>query len=306
MIDLHHDLLSILYYSYIRNDYSYVSSWIKNFHGDNVSGLLANLYFMNLDEMEKEVGYRDFDVIEMFKISTSLFHKYLPNTKVLFSIEGCDYIESIDQLEELYNLGLRNIILVWNNPNKYASGNRGRYGLTEEGKIFLRKAIDLGISIDLSHMNRQTFFDTIDFIKEERRNGKNPKVIASHSNCFSICKHLRNLDDDQLRALKSVDGLLGLVAYGGFTRDEGDSTDLKELFLEHVSHAVSIMGIDSVGISTDDMTFSKELFLEDFGEMVFDYSNVKSDLEELLTKKFSSEEIEKILYLNSYNKLFKE
>ena len=306
MIDLHHDLLSILYYSYIRNDYSYVSNWIKNFHGDNVSGLLANLYFMNLDEMEKEVGCRDFDVIEMFKISISLFHKYLPNTNVLFSIEGCDYIESIEQLEELYNLGLRNILLVWNNPNKYASGNRGRYGLTEEGKDFLKKAIDLGISIDLSHMNRQSFFDTIDFIKEEKRNGKNPLVIASHSNCFSICQHIRNLDDDQLRALKSVDGLLGIVGYGMFTRNEEDSTDLKELFLEHVSHAVSIMGIDSVGISTDDMTFSKELFREDYGEMVFDYSKVNSSLKKLLSKKFNSDEIEKIMYLNSYNKLFKE
>lgn len=306
MIDLHHDLLSILYYSYIRNDYSYVLNWIKNFHGDNVSGLLANLYFMNLDEMEKEVGCRDFDVIEMFKISISLFHKYLPNTNVLFSIEGCDYIESIEQLEELYNLGLRNILLVWNNPNKYASGNRGRYGLTEEGKDFLKKAIDLGISIDLSHMNRQSFFDTIDFIKEEKRNGKNPLVIASHSNCFSICQHIRNLDDDQLRALKSVDGLLGIVGYGMFTRNEEDSTDLKELFLEHVSHAVSIMGIDSVGISTDDMTFSKELFREDYGEMVFDYSKVNSSLKKLLSKKFNSDEIEKIMYLNSYNKLFKE
>ncbi len=306
MIDLHHDLLSILYYSYIRNDYSYVLNWIKNFHGDNVSGLLANLYFMNLDEMEKEVGCRDFDVIEMFKISISLFHKYLPNTNVLFSIEGCDYIESIEQLEELYNLGLRNILLVWNNPNKYASGNRGRYGLTEEGKDFLKKAIDLGISIDLSHMNRQSFFDTIDFIKEEKRNGKNPLVIASHSNCFSICQHIRNLDDDQLRALKSVDGLLGIVGYGMFTRNEEDSTDLKELFLEHVSHAVSIMGIDSVGISTDDMTFSKELFTEDCGEMVFDYSKVNSSLKKLLSKKFNSDEIEKIMYLNSYNKLFKE
>jgi len=304
MIDLHHDLLSILYYSYIRNDFSFVTNWIKNFHGDNVSGLLANLYFMNLDEMEKELGRRDFDVVEMFKTSVSLFHQYLPNTKVLFSIEGCDYIDSTSQLEELYNLGLRNILLVWNNPNKYGSGNRGRYGLTEEGREFLRKAIDLGISLDLSHMNRQTFFDTIDFIKEEIKYGKKPKVIASHSNCYSVYQHLRNLDDEQLKALKSVDGLLGIVGYGAFIGNKRDSSDLKDLFLEHIRHAVSIMGIDSVGISTDDMTFSKELFFENFWEMVFDYSNVKIDLEDLLSKKFSRDEIEKILYLNIYNKLF--
>ena len=56
MIDLHHDLLSIMYYSYLRNDYSYLEEWIKNFNSDNVSGLLANLYFMSLDEMEGELG----------------------------------------------------------------------------------------------------------------------------------------------------------------------------------------------------------------------------------------------------------
>ena len=79
MIDLHHDLLSIMYYSYLRNDYSYLEEWIKNFNSDNVSGLLANLYFMNPEEMKKEIGDRDINVVEMFKISTDLFKKYLPN-----------------------------------------------------------------------------------------------------------------------------------------------------------------------------------------------------------------------------------
>ena len=148
MIDLHQDLLSILYYGYLRNDYTYVEKWIKNFREDNVSGLLANLYFMNPEEMKREIGDTEINVLEMFRISTELFHKYLPNEKVIFSIEGCDYIKDIEELEKLYQLGLRNILLVWNNPNKYGSGNRGEYGLTEEGRKFLEKAIDLGISID--------------------------------------------------------------------------------------------------------------------------------------------------------------
>ena len=69
--------------------------------------------------------------------------------------------------EKLYSLGLRNILLVWNNPNKYGSGNMGDYGLTEAGVEFLKKAIDLGITIDLSHMNDNTFWDTIKLLKEQ-------------------------------------------------------------------------------------------------------------------------------------------
>ena len=299
MIDLHHDLLSIMYYSYIRDDYSYLEEWIKNFREDNVSGLLANLYFMNPEEMKNEIGDREINVVEMFKISTELFKKYLPNEDVVFSIEGCDYIKDTSELEELYNLGLRNILLVWNNPNKYGSGNRGDYGLTELGKEFIEKAIDLGISIDLSHMNKNTFYDTIELIKEKINSGKEVKVIASHSNCFSICDHPRNLDDDQIKALGSVGGLLGLVSYSEFV-GEGN---LKEKYLEHISKAVSILGIDRVCVSSDDMNFSKVLFNEDF-LMTFDYSSINKDLRELLSTKFSLEDIDKIMYKNIYNKLF--
>ena len=74
MIDMHQDLLSILYYCYLKNDYSYIEEWVQNFRDDNVSGLLANLYFMNPEEMKKEIGDTKIDVLEMFRISTELFH----------------------------------------------------------------------------------------------------------------------------------------------------------------------------------------------------------------------------------------
>ena len=303
MIDLHHDLLSIMYYSYIRDDYTYLDEWIKNFREDNVSGLLANLYFMNEDEMKEEIGDRKINVVEMFKKSTELFKKYLPLEDVIFSIEGCDYIKDTNELVELYNLGLRNILLVWNNPNKYGSGNRSDYGLTEEGRKFIIKAIDLGISIDLSHMNRNTFYDTIELIKKQKELGKKVKVIASHSNCFDICHHMRNLDDDQIKKIGEVDGLLGLVSYSEFVSDDHDN--LKETYLEHITHAIDILGIDNVGVSSDDMNFAKFFVNEDY-LMTFDYKNINYELRELLSEKFNEEEIDKIMYKNIYNKLFKE
>ena len=301
MIDLHHDLLSIMYYSYIRRDYSYLDSWIKNFREDNVSGLLANLYFMNEDEMKIEIGDREINVLDMFRISTKMFKTYLPDEDVIFSIEGCDYIKDTNELEELYKLGLRNILLVWNNPNKYGSGNRSDYGLTELGKEFIIKAIDLGISIDLSHMNKKTFYDTIDLIKEQKDLGKEVKVIASHSNCYSICHHERNLDDDQIKALGSVGGLLGLVSYSEFVSDT--YSDLEETYLSHINHAVDILGIDNVCVSSDDMNFAKVLFDEMY-LMTFDYSSINKDLRELLSTKYTEEEIDKIMYKNIYDKLF--
>lgn len=307
MIDLHYDLLSILYQCYLRMDFSYIDKIKNNFREDNVSGVIANLYFMNEEEMKEELGdnYGEIDVVDMFKISTNLFREYFPNLDVIFSIEGCDYIKDIDELEELYNLGLRNILLVWNNPNKYGSGNKGDYGLTEEGRDFIKKAIDLGISIDFSHMNKTTFYDTYRLIIEEKKIGKDVKVIASHSNSFKYCPHIRNLDDDQIKCLKELDAIVGVVSYSGFVLSTNSSKeDLKNKYLEHLNHIVSIMGKYNVGISTDDMEFSIELFNHNYGPDVFDYSTVKSELIELMKNDYLENEIENILYNNIHNKLF--
>ena len=103
VIDMHYDMLSVIYQCYIRNDYSYIEKWIKHYNSDNVSGLIANLYFMNKEEMKKEIGNREINVLEMFKVTTEIFKKYMPDTKVIFSIEGCDYIKDTNEIEELYN-----------------------------------------------------------------------------------------------------------------------------------------------------------------------------------------------------------
>jgi membrane dipeptidase len=288
-------------------DFSYIEKINSVFREDNVSGVIANLYFTSQEEMKEELGdnYGDIDVVDMFRISTNLFKEYFPDIEVIYSIEGCDYIKDTDELEELYNLGLRNILLVWNNPNKYGSGNKGDYGLTDEGKEFIKKAIDLGISIDFSHMNKNTFNDTYELVKEEIKNGKSVKVIASHSNSYSVCPHIRNLTDEQLKCLKELDAIVGVVSYSGFVLSTSSSTeDLKSKYLEHINHVVSIMGKYNVGISTDDMDFSIDLFNDDCGPNTFNYNTVKKELTELLKDTYLENEIENILHNNIYNKLF--
>lgn len=308
MIDLHYDLLSILYQCYLRMDFSYIEKIKSVFRDNNVSGVIANLYFMNEEEMKDELGdnYGEIDVVDMFKVSTKLFKEYFPDTEVIFSIEGCDYIKDLEELEELYELGLRNILLVWNNPNKYGSGNMGDYGLTDEGKEFIKIAIDLGISIDFSHMNKKTFYDTYELIKDEMNKGKTVKVLASHSNSYKCSPHIRNLDDDQLKCLKELNGIVGVVTYSGFILSTGASIDdLKNKYLEHLNHIVSIMGKNNVGISTDDMDFCTYFYNEVYGPNVFNYSDIKNEVIDLLNSNYSNNEIEDFLYNNIHNKLFR-
>lgn len=307
MIDLHYDLLSILYYCYRKNDFSYIESIQKYYQENGVLGVVANLYFMSEEEMKKELGelYEPINVVEMFRIATTLFRKYFPNLDVIYSIEGCDYIDSLSQLEELYQLGLRNVLLVWNNKNKYGSGNRSDDGLSIDGEKFLKKAIDLGISIDLSHMNPNTFSDVVSLLKVEKAQGKDIRVIVSHSNCYDLYSHPRNLTDEQLLSLKELNPIIGLVSYGPFVSSDDKLEVLKEEYVKHILHVRDLLGIDAVGVSTDDMTFDQALFGVYDDNQLFCYSKVFHELKDLLKKVFSEEEIKKILYDNSYNQLFR-
>ena len=73
MFDTHYDLLTIAYMAYTTGNYSYLEQISKYFHDNNVTGVIANLYFMSLEEMKEELGEKyyqeDVSVLEMFKIA---------------------------------------------------------------------------------------------------------------------------------------------------------------------------------------------------------------------------------------------
>lgn len=294
MFDAHYDLLTILYCCYLKNDFSYIERLQDDLA--DVSSLIANLYFMSKDEMKEELQIEDIDVLEMFRISTNLFEKYFPDKLVIYSIEGCDYIKDEDELEKLYDLGLRNILLVWNNENKYGSGNRSCKGLTDLGKSFIKKAVSLGISIDLSHMNKNTFWDSIELLKALKNDGYKIKVIASHSNSYLLCQNKRNLDDEQIKAIKDLSGMIGLVGYGPFINV--DEKSLEENYLNHIKHVESIVGIDNVMIATDNMEFATVLFNIDEDISLLNHKNIKKDLTNILKNYYNEEEINKIIRIN--------
>ena len=307
MIDMHYDLLSVLYYCYLRNNFRYVKELQGYFNDRNVHGIVANLYFMSEEEMQREMKGRKIDVVEMFKISTELFRKHFPDLDVVFSIEGCDFIKNIDELRKLYELGLRSILLVWNNKNKYGGGTYATGGLTEEGKKFIWEAINLGITIDLSHMNRETFEDTVSILKEAKNKSLNPKVIVSHSDVYELFNHPRNITDEQIKMLKEFKPVMGLVSYSMFLTDKDEEIEvLKDKYLNHIKHVIDILGINCVGISSDDMEYDSILLGNPVENIIFPYKDLKKEIYNLLIKEFSIEEVNKIMELNIKNKLFEE
>lgn len=322
MYDMHYDLLTFLYINFKKNnkfsnDKKCVDYLKRIYSKGNIKGGIVNLYFMSKEEMlnELDITYQEcLNVYQMFKDSIqtleSLKNKNIIPKEIdfLYSIEGCDFITSPSELEKLYSLGLRSILLVWNNNNKYGSGYKTDKGLTDLGKAFIKKAIDLGIIIDISHANENTFNDIIKIVQEYRLNGKNPIVIASHSNCKSLCNRQRNLNDEQLLKLKHVDGYIGLFSNSRFLASDLDN-ETKEIrkkhYINHINHILELgYSENRILLSTDDMNFNPDNSYHNLE--TFDLEHIKLEIESLLKEHYKDSFIKKLMCENAielFNKI---
>jgi membrane dipeptidase len=130
----------------------------------------------------------------------------------ILCIEGGHAIEDdLGLLRSFFELGVRYMTLTWNNSLGWAEAARdpGKVkGLTDFGREVVREMNRLGMLVDLSHVSENTFYDAIAV--------SDTPVIASHSCARALCDHVRNLKDDQLRALAKNGGVVGVNFYSGF------------------------------------------------------------------------------------------
>ncbi len=134
--------------------------------------------------------------------------------------------KDISLLEKYYDLGARYMTLCHSGHNDICSSSSSPRtdegaedtGLTEFGKQVVKEMNRLGIIVDVSHISKKSFYDVIETTKAP--------IIASHSSCRALCDVSRNLDDDQLLALKRNGGTIQICALGGFLKT--DSLERKE------------------------------------------------------------------------------
>jgi membrane dipeptidase len=163
--------------------------------------------------------------------------------------EGADPIdEDLVLLRIGYELGLRSLGLTWSRPNIFAQGvgpDDSGDGLTGAGRRLVETCNQLGILVDVSHLNDAGFWDVI--------KASTKPIVASHSNCRAISPHPRNLTDDQIRAVAQNGGLIGLNFCVGFLRPDMDrNTDVPiDLMVDHIQRMVDLAGIDHVAIGSD-------------------------------------------------------
>lgn len=200
---------------------------------------------------------------------------------IMLGIENGLAIErELANLKHFAQRGVVYITLCHNGDNDICDSARGcntHDGVSSFGEKVIREMNDLGIMVDLSHGGEKSFYDALDISRVP--------IVCSHSNCKALCDVPRNLTDDQLRALAAKGGVAHTTLYGGFLRKDGEASVLDAV--DHLEHAIRIMGIDHVGIGTD--------FDGDGGVRgMADSSELINFTIRLLRRKYSERDIEKI------------
>lgn len=209
--DLHIDLER----AKMLGDYTQVFAiWIP----DELRGKAAVDYFDNVaDFFYKEIE-ADSDLISLCG-----GNKNTP-VKAILSVEGASACGgTIEGLHHLYEKGVRMVTLTWNAKNEIGSGAFSEGGLTDFGKVFIKEAERLGIILDVSHLNRQSFFEFAEIADKP--------FVASHSNADIVNNKYarkRNLSEEQIRIIKEKNGLVGFNFCKDFIEDE-KSTGIEAL-----------------------------------------------------------------------------
>ena len=148
----------------------------------------------------------------------------------------------LERIEALAQDGVRMITLTWNGENEIGSGSVTDHGLSPFGKEAVRELERQGILIDVSHLNDRGFEDLL-------KTAERP-FAASHSNARAVCRHRRNLRDDQIREMVSRGCLIGLNYYDAFLRDDGRPGTLEDLW-RHVEHFLELGAEGCLALGSD-------------------------------------------------------
>jgi membrane dipeptidase len=174
---------------------------------------------------------------------------------ILPSLEGASPVQGkLERIVEFHERGLRVLGLTWNERNELAIGTDAGQddGLSNTGAEAVALMNDLGIVIDLAHASRRTFFDVAKLSRAP--------LFVSHSNANAVWAHPRNIDDDQLQAVRASGGIVGVNFYAPFT---GPPTVTVDHLLDHIEYYVKTVGVDSTALGPDFIDYAiPELMLE--------------------------------------------
>lgn len=230
-------------------------------------------------------------------------NKSIKKLSALLSVEEGGIIEGkLENLQYLYDQGVRMMTLTWNYPNEIGypnfklDGKRSsisgkpntKDGLTPFGIEVVKKMNELGMIIDVSHLSDAGFYDCIKYSTKP--------IVASHSNSRTICGVVRNLTDDMIIKLKENGGVMGINYCPDFI-SKSKKNQIPDI-VKHINHIKKVGGIDVIALGSDFDGIPTPNGMSDCSKTL--------ELKEaLINEGYTQEEIDKIFHLN-FLRVFKK
>jgi len=155
-------------------------------------------------------------------------------------IEGAEAVDAeLELLPALHAFGLRSLGITWSRPNVFAHGVSpvAGPGLTDAGRALVRACEELGILVDLAHLNEPGFWDVAEISERP--------LVVTHACAHALVPHLRNLTDRQLDAVRDSGGVVGVCFHHEFAGPR--RTDIAR----HVHYMAERMGPEHVALGSD-------------------------------------------------------
>lgn len=169
---------------------------------------------------------------------------------VILSTQGLHAMgEDTRNLWVLYKLGVRIAQLTYNERNAIGSGCREPVdsGLTRIGQKAVEELNRLGVVIDLSHSGERTTLDAAAHTQAP--------LIVSHASVRALTPHPRNLTDEVIRAVADTGGVVGVCPHSIFVEKKRGQRPTIDDFIDHIAYVAGLVGIDHVGIGTDNFQY---------------------------------------------------
>jgi membrane dipeptidase len=185
------------------------------------------------------------------------------------------------RVREFYERGARYMSLAHTGHNQLSDSHTGEAthdapndGISPLGRAVVAEMNRLGMMVDVSHLSKASMMQAVALSRAP--------IIASHSSVRALAENNRNLDDEQLLAMKKNGGVVHIVAYAAYVKSGTHSgraplrnatggrasvpcpvearaqrpltvpgrPGVKE-FVDHIDYAVKLIGVDHVGIASD-------------------------------------------------------
>jgi membrane dipeptidase len=316
IIDMHFDLLMDLYEKRQRKNVLH-SEFLSELEAGDVGVMGVAIYIEDrylqdaglrvaLDQIARL--YAETQACRRFAICKS-YHEIEKARKegkiaLLITMEGAEPLGmDLNLVRVFYELGVRSIGLTHARSNAaghggiFASNGSSPEGLTEFGRDLVRDCEELGVIIDLAHINPAGFNDILSIMTKP--------PIVSHTNVRRYYDIERNISDDQIKIIGERCGVIGVNSVLVSPKEEESTLDR---YVDHIEYIANLIGIDGVAIGFDFFEFIYSQWSESAKKELADklttphfipelrnHSHAANLTRKLIERGFNDEQIEKIL-----------